>query len=89
MAKRSRMLVLLLGNVVFGVLGLVIGYFVLVQIRPDMNVLGLKIPQVEDIEIPQVPENWPRYDWDPSKHFTPPGDAVEPMQEAVAPVPEA
>lgn len=61
--------VFLLGNVLFSILGLVIGYFLLVQFRPDMNFLGLNVPIVDEMEIPKVPEGWPEYDWDPTKPY--------------------
>ena len=73
MARRpgsKGMVVFLIGNVVFSILGLMIGYFLLVQIRPDMNFLNLNIPKVADMQGPQVPEWWPSYDWDPNKPYT-------------------
>lgn len=69
-----------LGNVIFSIIGIVIGYFLLVQIRPDMNFLGLNIPMVEEMEIPEVPEGWPKYDWDPTKPYVP--AAVTPLDDA-------
>jgi len=61
----------IIGNLLFSILGLVIGYFLLVQFRPDLNFLGLNIPMVKDMEIPEMPEGWPSYDWDPSKPYAP------------------
>ncbi len=74
MARRTsqvRTFILVLGNIVFGVLGLAIGYFILVQIRPDMNPLDLNVPLVEEMKIPKVPEWWPTFDWNESKPYTP------------------
>ena len=69
---RTRMLIFAIGNIIFSAIGCVIGYFLLVQFRPDANFLGLTIPRVEDMTIPTVPESWPSYDWDPSKPYTAP-----------------
>ncbi len=53
-ASASRkILIMLAGHVVFAVLGLAIGYYILMWLRPEWNVLHLRLPGLR-IESPQL-----------------------------------
>jgi hypothetical protein len=59
-SSRRGLLIMISGHVVFALLGLVIGYYILMILRPEWNVFHLRLPGVRlesprgDI-LPQVP----------------------------------
>ncbi len=72
--KKQGMLVFLIGNVISSILGLLIGYYILVQIRPEMDFLDLNLPTIQDIRNGEMPDWWSKFQDkapDPVEHPTP------------------
>jgi hypothetical protein len=55
--SNSRTIINLMGHVMGAVLGLVLGYYLLCLIKPDANVLELRLPGVKQVPMNDGPKN--------------------------------